>query len=202
MKIGANVKYITFDKRNAGELHNKFNALVKQFATENGLKFEPSSARFGTFEFTKKVKLTIETQASKATEELDQKFKFQRFGREQVEISELFPHIGSVVDDICLIRSMTTDAINHDPAHMFMNTGAQIAGRPSMGKTSIAMNIVDADAVVVNLVYHGIEGSAAQISRHFFCRRNQAMSDDFGSNCVNHALAPSMWWRTSIMSSP
>ena len=60
-------------------------------------------------------------------------FKFQRFGREQVEISELFPLIGSVVDDICLIRSMTTDAINHDPAHMFMNTGAQIAGRPSMG---------------------------------------------------------------------
>ena len=60
-------------------------------------------------------------------------FKFQKFGREQVEISELFPHIGSVVDDICLIRSMTTDAINHDPAHMFMNTGSQIAGRPSMG---------------------------------------------------------------------
>ena len=60
-------------------------------------------------------------------------FKFQRFGRGRVEISELFPHIGSVVDDICLIRSMTTDAINHDPAHMFMNTGSQIAGRPSMG---------------------------------------------------------------------
>lgn len=79
MKIGANVKYISFDKRSATELHNKFNALVKQFAEENGLKFQPSTARFGTFEFTKKVKLTIETQASKATEELDQKFKFQRF---------------------------------------------------------------------------------------------------------------------------
>ena len=38
-----------------------------------------------------------------------------------------------MIDDICLIRSMTTDAINHDPAHMFMNTGSQIAGRPSMG---------------------------------------------------------------------
>ena len=60
-------------------------------------------------------------------------FKFQKFGRGGVEISELFPHIGSIVDDICLIRSMTTDAINHDPAHMFMNTGSQIAGRPSMG---------------------------------------------------------------------
>jgi len=58
---------------------------------------------------------------------------FARFGRNQTEICALFPHIGSVLDDICLIRSMTTDAINHDPAHMFMNTGSQIAGRPSMG---------------------------------------------------------------------
>ena len=38
-----------------------------------------------------------------------------------------------MIDDICLVRSMTTDAINHDPAHMFMNTGSQIVGRPSMG---------------------------------------------------------------------
>ncbi len=59
--------------------------------------------------------------------------KFKRFGSCGTEICELFPEIGSVVDDICFIRSMTTDAINHDPAHMFMNTGSQIAGRPSMG---------------------------------------------------------------------
>ena len=58
---------------------------------------------------------------------------FKTFGKERIEICELFPHIGSVIDDICLIRSMTTEAINHDPAHMFMNTGSQIAGRPSMG---------------------------------------------------------------------
>src|SRR5205807_2642328 len=59
--------------------------------------------------------------------------KFKKFGKNQVEICSLFPQIGSVIDDICLIRSMTTEAINHDPAHMFMNTGSQIAGRPSMG---------------------------------------------------------------------
>jgi len=58
---------------------------------------------------------------------------FAKFGKNQIEICSLLPHIGSVIDDICLIRSMTTDAINHDPAHMFMNTGSQIAGRPSMG---------------------------------------------------------------------
>ncbi|MDB6131261.1 MAG: hypothetical protein JWM04_2368 [Verrucomicrobiales bacterium] len=63
--------------------------------------------------------------------------KFKKFGKSQAEICELFPQIGSVMDDICLIRSMTTEAINHDPAHMFMNTGSQIAGRPSMGSWAV-----------------------------------------------------------------
>jgi len=58
---------------------------------------------------------------------------FRPMGPNGTHLCELFPHIGSVLGDICLIRSMTTDAINHDPAHMFMNTGSQIAGRPSMG---------------------------------------------------------------------
>lgn len=58
---------------------------------------------------------------------------FKPFGRNGTEVCELFPHIGSVIDELCLVRSMTTEAINHDPAHMFMNTGSQIAGRPSMG---------------------------------------------------------------------
>ena len=58
---------------------------------------------------------------------------FKKFGKNNTEICELFPHIGSIIDEICLVRSMTTEAINHDPAHMFMNTGSQIAGRPSMG---------------------------------------------------------------------
>jgi hypothetical protein len=60
-------------------------------------------------------------------------FRFRRFGKNGAELSELLPHLGSVADDICIVKSMTTDAINHDPAHMFMNTGSQIAGRPSMG---------------------------------------------------------------------
>jgi len=60
-------------------------------------------------------------------------FGFRRYGRSGIELGELLPHIGSMVDDLCIVRSMTTDAINHDPAHMFMNTGSQIAGRPSMG---------------------------------------------------------------------
>lgn len=59
--------------------------------------------------------------------------KFKKFGQCGTELSEWFPQIGSIADEICFVRSMTTEAINHDPAHMYMNTGSQIAGRPSMG---------------------------------------------------------------------
>jgi len=59
--------------------------------------------------------------------------KFTRYGKCGAEITELFPGVGSVADELCIIRSMTSDAINHDPAHTFMNTGTQIVGRPSMG---------------------------------------------------------------------
>ena len=58
---------------------------------------------------------------------------FQKFGQSGQHICNLFPHIGSVADDIAVIRSLTTDAINHDPAHTLMNTGTTIGGRPSMG---------------------------------------------------------------------
>ncbi len=64
---------------------------------------------------------------------LGPQYPFQRFGSSGAEISTLFPHLGSVADEICIVRSLTTDAINHDPAHTFMNTGSQIMGRPSMG---------------------------------------------------------------------
>src|SRR5258708_39260364 len=63
---------------------------------------------------------------------------FKRFGQCGAEICELFPQIGSVVDEICIVRSIHTEAINHDPAHMFMNTGTQIAGRPSMGSWMVS----------------------------------------------------------------
>jgi len=59
--------------------------------------------------------------------------KFQRFGKSGAEICEHFPQIGSIADDACIIRSMWTEQINHDPAHTVMNTGSIIAGRPSMG---------------------------------------------------------------------
>ncbi|MCC6491873.1 MAG: DUF1501 domain-containing protein [Pirellulales bacterium] len=58
---------------------------------------------------------------------------FSRHGQSGQAISDALPHTGRIADDICIIRSMQTEQINHDPAHTFMNTGTSISGRPSMG---------------------------------------------------------------------
>ena len=60
-------------------------------------------------------------------------YEFNRHGKSGAEISELLPHIASIADDICIMKNMYTEAINHDPAITFFQTGAQIAGRPSIG---------------------------------------------------------------------
>ncbi|WP_299470273.1 DUF1501 domain-containing protein [uncultured Gimesia sp.] len=60
-------------------------------------------------------------------------FDFASYGESGQRICTQFPHIGSVADDLCIIRSMHTDQINHDPAHTLFNTGSSQAGRPSMG---------------------------------------------------------------------
>jgi hypothetical protein len=59
--------------------------------------------------------------------------KFVRCGQSGQELSAIFPHLATVADELCIIRSMVTEAINHDPAHTFMNTGTTISGRPAMG---------------------------------------------------------------------
>lgn len=64
---------------------------------------------------------------------LGPKYKFAPRGESGIELSELLPHTSEIVDDICLIRSMQTDAVNHAPAQIFMNTGSQQFGRPSFG---------------------------------------------------------------------
>jgi hypothetical protein len=61
------------------------------------------------------------------------KFKFAQHGNCGAWVSELMPHTAKIVDDLCFISSMHTEAINHDPAITFCQTGAQIAGRPSIG---------------------------------------------------------------------
>ena len=60
-------------------------------------------------------------------------YDFKQYGQSRAWISDLFPHTAKVVDDICIIKSMFTEAINHDPALTFFQTGAQQGNRPSMG---------------------------------------------------------------------
>jgi hypothetical protein len=60
-------------------------------------------------------------------------FKFAQHGKSGTWLSEVLPYHRQIVDDICIVRSMYTEAINHDPAITFFQTGSQIAGRPSMG---------------------------------------------------------------------
>jgi hypothetical protein len=60
-------------------------------------------------------------------------YDFKKHGQSGIELSELLPHTGKIADEICLIRTLHTQAINHDPAITFFQTGAQLAGRPSIG---------------------------------------------------------------------
>ncbi len=64
---------------------------------------------------------------------VESQFTFAQHGESGAWVSELLPHTAQVVDELCIIKSMQTDAINHDPAVTFFQTGSQIAGRPSMG---------------------------------------------------------------------
>jgi len=64
---------------------------------------------------------------------LGPKFKFEKYGQSGAELSELLPHLSKVADDITIVKSMVTDAFNHAPGQLLMNTGTQQFGRPSMG---------------------------------------------------------------------
>jgi hypothetical protein len=58
---------------------------------------------------------------------------YARYGKSGIELSTLIPHTGSIADDLCVVRSMNTEAVNHAPGVTFFLTGAQVPGRPSMG---------------------------------------------------------------------
>ncbi len=86
----------------------------------------PDSVRMGQ-------RITTMTSGQKSFPVAPSIFKFARHGQSGTLLSELLPHTAKIVDDICVIRSMQTEAINHDPAVTFVQTGSQLAGRPSMG---------------------------------------------------------------------
>ena len=68
---------------------------------------------------------------------LGPKFKFAKHGQAGTEISELLPHTAGIVDDLCIVKSMVSDAFNHAPAQLLMNTGTMQFGRPSMGAWTV-----------------------------------------------------------------
>src|SRR5712691_1364052 len=60
-------------------------------------------------------------------------YKFQKYGKSGIEVSEIFPHVGSCIDDICVIRSMHANVPNHEPSLLLMNCGEARLIRPSLG---------------------------------------------------------------------
>jgi len=92
------------------------------------------------------------------------KFGFRSCGQSGTRLSELLPYTGKVVDDICVVRSMHTEAINHDPAITFIQTGSQQPGRPSLGAWAsygLGSEAEDLPAFLV-LISHGSGADANQ----------------------------------------
>lgn len=91
-------------------------------------------------------------------------FAFARHGRCGAELSEMLPHLADIVDDIAVVKSMTTDAFNHAPAQIFLNTGSQQLGRPSMGSWvtyGLGSEADDLPAFIVMTSGGGTSGGAA-----------------------------------------
>jgi hypothetical protein len=86
----------------------------------------PDSIRMGQ-------RITTMTSGQKTLPVAPSLFRFAQHGRSGAWLSELLPHTAGIVDQLCIIHSMQTEAINHDPAVTFVQTGSQLAGRPSMG---------------------------------------------------------------------
>ncbi|HKW98577.1 MAG TPA: DUF1501 domain-containing protein [Bryobacteraceae bacterium] len=86
----------------------------------------PASVRMGQ-------RLTAMSATQSSFPVVQSKFQFSRHGQSGAWVSELLPHTAKIADDLTFIKSVHTEAINHDPAVTFFQTGAQIAGRPSMG---------------------------------------------------------------------
>ena len=98
------------------------------------------------------------------------RFKFKKYGQSGSELSDMLPHIGGIADDICLIKSVTTDQFNHAPAQIFFNSGFSQPGRPSIGSWvtyGLGSEAKDLPGFVVMSTGAGISGGAANWSSGF-----------------------------------
>lgn len=110
---------------------------------------------------------------------LGPRFKFQRHGRSGTELSELLPNLATVADEIALVKSMHTDAFNHAPAQIFMNTGSTQFGRPSFGAwTTYGLGSESSDLpsyVVFNTGRNGSSGGASNWGAGFLPSLHQGV---------------------------
>ena len=114
-------------------------------------------------------RLTGMTSGQKEKKVCKSIYNFSRHGQSGTELSELLPHLGQVADELCVVRSMQTQAINHDPAITFFQTGFQQAGRPSMGAWAsygLGSESADLPAYVVMIS----QGSAKRDSQALYAR--------------------------------
>jgi hypothetical protein len=101
---------------------------------------------------------------------LGPRYKFAKHGESGAELSEIVPHLATIADDICLVRSMHTDQFNHAPAQIFFNTGFSQPGRPCIGSWvtyGLGAETNDLPAFVVMSTGSGISGGAANWSSGF-----------------------------------
>ncbi|MFM2095683.1 MAG: hypothetical protein RIS70_2807 [Planctomycetota bacterium] len=101
---------------------------------------------------------------------LGPKYKFQPYGKCGMELSEVLPSIGEIADDICLVRSLHTDAVNHAPAQIMMNTGSSQFGRPSFGSWTLyglGSESTDLPGFVVLTSAKGTSGGASNYGAGF-----------------------------------
>lgn len=95
---------------------------------------------------------------------LGPKFKFAKYGQCGMELSEVLPHTAKIVDDLCLIRTLQTEAVNHAPAQIMMNSGSQQFGRPSFGSWTLyglGSEAADLPGFVVLTSAKGTSGGAS-----------------------------------------
>ncbi len=106
-------------------------------------------------------------------------FAFQKHGQSGAEISDAFPHLSSIADEICLIRSMHTDQFNHAPAQILLTSGFSQPGRPCLGSWllyGLGAETQDLPAFVVMSTGDGISGGTALWSSGFLPRSTRACS--------------------------
>ncbi len=110
---------------------------------------------------------------------LGPKYKFAKHGKCGAELSELLPNLATVADDITIIKSMTTDAFNHAPAQILMNTGSQQFGRPSIGAwTTYGLGSESSDLpafVVFSTGAKGTSGGASNFGSGFLPSMHQGV---------------------------